>query len=393
MIWLTLFLALLTTPLRADELMVHGYSYLVGTSETGPRGVNSLSSPNMLMSTWDHPFTKSQTLHMQLMLTAERWTLPDAGYPELLQVGESRGDGSAYIDYQHPHSSPIMGIGVADTIELGDSNHTLELSFAPRGPSSDGPIAFMHRVTGAEYNPDAPLGHHIGQDVGHISSTVAGAALEIFSNKWEVSAFNGDEPQPTKVDLPIGPINSFAARWTHTWSEEWQAMASWAYVTGSHHHGDEDAHALSTSEPSQVEQRTSASVYWSRELAGWHVYDTLIFGELDTRSSDTTQVSFLDEFVFQRLNHAWWGRVEVLQRLPEELAIDTNVANQDSPRWVKAITLGFTQRIADLGEAELKAGVSATLDVVPKDFEADYGAWPMTGRIFLQLTGMKMWQL
>lgn len=365
-----------------DHFMIHGYVYAVGTSESGPRGVNSLSSPNMLMATWDHSVSESQTLGVELMLTAEKWTLPAAGYPELLQVGEAHADGSPYIDYQHPHSSPIMELSLYDEFQLDDDNQ-LRVSFAPRGASSDGPVAFMHRVTGAEYNPDAPLGHHIGQDVGHISSTVAMITFDHRDETFEVSAFNGDEPQPTKVDLPLGPLNSMAFRWTHTWSDDWKTMASWAVVRGWHDH---EAMRATT-------QRTSASAYWDHQWDQLHVYNTFIFGELDNNSSGTTQLSFLDEFVFKVKNHAYWGRVERLERLTEELALSPSVANPEHARWVSALTLGFTQRIYDFGDSELRAGISGTLDFVPKDFESDYGAWPMTGRLFVQLTGMKMWAL
>jgi hypothetical protein len=368
-----------------DHFMLHGYAYMVGTTETGPRGVQSLSAPNMLMAMWDRSITQSQTLGVNLMLTAEKWTLPAAGYPELLQVGESHSDGSPYIDFQHPHSSPVMEISLYDEFQLSEDDK-LKLSFAPRGPSSDGPQAFMHRVTGAEYNPDAPLGHHIGQDVGHISSTVATISFEHRDDLFEASGFNGDEPQPTKVDLPMGPINSMGLRWTHTWSEDLKTMASWAIVHSAHDHGD-------PSEPSerQTFQRTSASVYWDKKVEDLHVYNTFIFGELDSNASDTTQLSFLDEFVLKLQNHAYWGRLEVLERLPEELALSPSVGNPEHPRWVSAMTLGFTQRVWDLKDAELRAGISGTLDFIPKDFQADYGALPMTGRLFVQLTGMKMW--
>jgi hypothetical protein len=43
-----------------------------------------------------------------LMGTTELWTYPRRRYPELLQIGEERSDGSPYIDARHPHRSPIM---------------------------------------------------------------------------------------------------------------------------------------------------------------------------------------------------------------------------------------------------------------------------------------------
>src|SRR5262249_4680426 len=138
-------------------------------------------------------------LGVDVMLTAERWTLPQAGIPEMLQQGEHDENGRPYIDHQHPHSSPLMGLTFSDSLTL---NHDTRLKFfvAPRGDSTDGPIAFMHRTTGFAVNPDAPLGHHLGQDSGHISSTVIGTQLSWYNTRFELSTFNGTEPEPTKVD-------------------------------------------------------------------------------------------------------------------------------------------------------------------------------------------------
>src|SRR5262249_45983389 len=159
------------------------------------------------------------------MGTFERWTFPDRGYPELLQIGETDENGVPFIDAQHPHSSPIMGLTLSDTIRLETSREKdyLKFFFAPRGESTDGPIAFMHRPSGMA-NPDAPLGHHVGQDVGHISSTVIGASLKLGETRIEASTFNGTEPEPDKVDLPLGPPNSYAVRLIEEFSPAVAAM-------------------------------------------------------------------------------------------------------------------------------------------------------------------------
>jgi hypothetical protein len=198
-----------------DQSVISGQFNVFGVFSVvpGPRGTDQFAAPNMFMVDFGKAYGSGQYFSINLMGTTELWTYPRHGYPELLQVGEERSDGSPYIDAQHPHTSPIMGLTLSDTVNIG-SSQTLKLFFSPRGESTDGPIAFMHRDS-ARDNPDAPLGHHVGQDVGHISSTVLGAQLDLGRFLVEGSIFNGNEPVPTQVDLPLGPLNSEALRVTY----------------------------------------------------------------------------------------------------------------------------------------------------------------------------------
>ena len=210
-------------------LMVHGNAFGVSTTEQGPRGRRAITSPNMIMTDIGHQFGDSHFVNLDLMATFEKWTFPERGYPELLQIGENDAQGAPYLDAQHPHNSPLMGLTLSDTIRIGERGTSLKLFFAPRGSSTDGPIPFMHRPTGM-VNPDAPLGHHIGQDVGHISSTVMGGSLKLCDFRFEASLFNGTEPEPTKVNLPLATPNSEAFRIIYEFTPMLQAMASIAYI-------------------------------------------------------------------------------------------------------------------------------------------------------------------
>ena len=184
--------------------MVHGQVFGGGIVQERPRGTSKIFSTSMVMADVGASLGERNYLNLDVMLTAEKWTLPQRGYPELLQIGEDDAQGNPYIDAQHPHNSPLMGLTLSDTITLNSGEGVyFKLFAAPRGETTDGPVAFMHRSTG-KINPDAPLGHHVGQDVGHISSSVIGASLRRRSSILEFSAFSGKEPEPTKIDLPIG---------------------------------------------------------------------------------------------------------------------------------------------------------------------------------------------
>src|SRR6185312_14267064 len=160
--------------------MLHGNIFGTRVWQQGPRGRDAWASTSMVMGDLGTSVGERHYLSAEVMLTAEKWTFPDQGYPLLMQIGEQNSQGTPFIDAQHPHSSPIMGLSFSDTITLENGKDFLKFSFAPRGESTDGPVAFMHRATGM-VNPDAPLGHHIGQDVGHITSTVLAGALKLGS--------------------------------------------------------------------------------------------------------------------------------------------------------------------------------------------------------------------
>jgi hypothetical protein len=274
-----------------------------------------------------------------------------------------------------------MGLTLSDTITLGHDKDNLKVFFAPRGESTDGPIAFMHRPTGM-VNPDAPLGHHIGQDVGHISSTVIGASLKSGTFHFEASTYHGAEPVPTEVDLPIRNPDSYSFRVIDEFSDQWMAMVSFAHITNP--------------EPDQPEvtseDRYSTSVYYNRDLSnGWKFYDMLVFGLVTHYDNTSTLSSFGEEFLFRGDRPRIWGRIEVLQRTASELEV-MYLPENDPPHWVTALTLGYTHKLADLSGMELGLGASGTVDFVGS-FKDAYGGNPWTGKVFLQLGGMGMWDL
>ena len=357
--------------------MLHGNVFGARIWEQGPRGRDAWASPSMVMGQLGTS-VGHQYLSADLMLTAEKWMFPDQGYPLLTQIGEVNSQGAPFIDAQHPHSSPIMGLTFADTISLGAQNDYLKLSFAPRGESTDGPVAFMHRATGM-VNPDAPLGHHIGQDVGHISSTVIAGALRLGDTRYEISGYHGSEPSPESVDLPVGKPDSVSFRLIEQLGAGWTAMASAARVN-----------APEPGLPVAFETRYSASAYWVRPLADeWTFYDTFIYGTVTQFDHADRLSSFAEEFLFQGDRPRIWGRLEALQRTPAELGIAS--ANPDSGEWISELTLGYTHRLVSWQGAELGLGGSVTKDLLAGEFVGSYGGNPWTGKIFLQLAGMKMW--
>ncbi len=360
--------------------MIHGNAFVVQNYAEGSRGRNLFSVPNMVMADVGHSYG-NQYFNTDLMLTFERWTFPKSGNPLLLQIGERNEEDKAYVDSQHPHSSPIMGLTFSDTISMGTEKDYLKIFFAPRGQATEGPIAFMHRPTGM-VNPDAPLGHHIGQDVSHITSTVIGGSMAIDKIQLEVSTFNGKEPEPAKVDLPMGALNSFAARLGYQFADSVFAMAS----------------ASEVSDPEVNDQtlkkvwRYSGSIYTKHKGRNqWYFENALIYSHINNYDHISALRSVNEEFWIHQNEspHQYWGRLEFVERTAAQLAIDGAV-DIDRPKWVTAITTGYTYKI-DLGDGfDSGIGASITKDFLPSAFKEAYGGDPLSAKVFLQITGMKM---
>ena len=373
------------------HVMLHGNAFAGGAVLQGHRGKDSLFSTQMLMANVGRTLGDRHFVNLGVMGTFEKWTLPESGYPLHLQTGEANAAGRPYVDAQHPHSSPIMGLTLSDTIRLGgeSSRDYAKLFFAPRGQTTDGPIAFMHRPTGTAH-PDAPLGHHVGQDLGHITSTVLGGSVRIKKVGLELSGFNGAEPTPESVDLPIGSLNSAAVRLIAYLSDKYLAMASFAYVEAPHpdeHHAAGiapafDAHVTRA-------RRYSASAYSKHELGGAAFYNMVLYGAVATSGTRTERHSFAHEALWDAGRWGLFSRAEALQRVPGELLLpDTRPL---SSRWVGALTLGGSRVLKDFGPVKLHAGLSATQTVLPAEFRSAYGGNPLTGRVFVRLSGMRMW--
>ncbi len=372
---------------------VHGNAFFVGIQQSGTRGRDDWASPNHVSANLGHTVGEFHFLNVNTMLTAERWTFPGSGYPHVLQMGETKDNHRPYIDAQHPHSSPIMGLTLSDTIRLDwSSDDTLRVFFAPRGASTDGPIAFMHRPT-AILNPDVPLGHHIGQDSGHISSTVLGAALTSQELSLELSAFNGAEPHPSEIDLPMDVPNSLAARLSYTFGESFVASGSFAYVDEPHPHPHTASPALAlVSGYDPYEHVTKMN---RLSLSGYHqwivsdtltIYNTLIFGNLRTFGLNASKNSVTHELLLRSLPHHVWTRAEWLERAPAELGI-RNLPDPYRDRRVGAFTLGYTYMIYDFGPVQFAGGVSGTKSFLNGEMISSYGENPWTGKAFIQLSG------
>lgn len=366
-----------------SNLNFHINQYMIGITESGPRGRTAFSAPNMFNLTFQQIISSCDSVKVDWMGTTDKWTTPQDGTPELLQTGEANKEGKPYLDAQHPHTSPVMGLTFAVVHCLSKNNdNKFTLSFAPRGEATAGPQAFMHRPS-ADGNPNAPLGHHL-QDVFHIMSTVLAAKLEF--GKWTISGslFSGQEPSPSEVTLDMHKFDSGGLSISRKFSDKFTVGGSVANVLETHR-----APIGQTPEAPARNTILNAWFYTNHKFKSSTLNTSVIVGQSNEEGRQLN--SFLSELNYKfgdlEKNHVF-SRFEVLQRTPEELEVNV-VGDAKNPVWVKALTLGYEKNISNKKGISIFAGGSATRSFVPSSFITTYGNSPLSAEIHLRIRFMK----
>jgi hypothetical protein len=349
--------------------MIEGNQYLMHTTSTGPRGKSGFSAPNMMMVMVDKKTSDRNTLEIMGMLTTDLWTVPRNGTPELFQTGEANAVGTPYLDAQHPHSSPIMGLTFSDILRFGSNGQNkITFIFAPRGEATAGPESFMHRPS-AQGNPDAPLGHHM-QDVFHIESNVK--AVKIDYGRWTVegSTFSGRESSPAQVNLPLPPADSYGFRTNYRVNDNVTVGGSYARV-----------HAVDlANNPQRIAEDERVYAAWiqtTNVIRNGTLRTATIWGQNNNRTSGERLNSFLEEFMYELGKNNFYGRLELVQRTPEQLEIQVT-DGKSGAKWIKAFTLGAEREVFSTPNTKSYAGLAFTKYAVDRQFQAAYGKDPFT---------------
>jgi hypothetical protein len=382
-------------PSPRTNLHLHFNAFAVGSTTSGPRGRDAISSPNMVMATLDHKFGERHTVRVNFMGSAELWTSPRDGFPLIFQTGEANAEGKPYVDAQHPHSSPVMGLTFDDMMALGkDRDKKLTIYFGPRGEAA-GPAAFMHRESAAG-NSNAPLGHHVAQDVRHIVSTPIGVRFESGTTRVDGTIFSGVEPQPAKVNLDVHRPDSYAISVSRCVAPGLDVGLAYANVLAIHH---DVATALAAApgyeEPDHPagpvrEQSFTAWAATSHELGGGTLSTTTILGRVLDRSEHRTLNSLLAEAAYELQKNRFYGRLEVVERTPGQLEISIVDESLPAKKAVLAATVGYERKLLDRNGLQLYGGAAYTKSYAPAEFRKAYGGNPNTLQVQFRLEGMRM---
>jgi hypothetical protein len=341
------------------------------------------------------PFRRGE-LDVRAMLSAEP-SMGPRGYPLLLQTGESADGETPLYDRQHPHDL-VMEFGATYTLPI-DTALSVFAYVAPVGGPAFGPVPYVHRA-GGNGVLRAPISHH-SQDASHITYGVI--TLGVVSErrlKFEVSAFNGREPDQRRWDVEPPRFDSYAVRVGANIGRNWTAQASVAQVASP-----ERLH------PGIDAVRSSASVTHNVALASGRWQTTLVFGTSKTKRTtipvpearrrfsapvlqhylslveqsgipedslllffpERKQPAFLIESVYER--GGWTAALRLEQASKAELFPPGDARHSQVFRVARG-EASLARDILRTGVGPIGVGFSVSSPFVKRDLESEYGNQP-----------------
>jgi hypothetical protein len=332
-------------------------------------------------------------LMLRGMVSAEPWTTPNGGFPELFQTGEAY-KGRPIIDAQHAHDL-FMELAAAYTLPVSEKI-SINLYGGPVGEPALGPVAFMHRPSASEI-PAAPLGHH-WQDSTHIAHGVFTAGVTAGRLKIESSIFRGAEPDENRKDIELGKLDSYSGRLWFTPTPDWTMQVSYGYLT--------HPEAL---EPGNL-KRWTASIHHNHSWEDGNWANSLIWGRNSEEHGKSnaylleSTVNFKDKnYLFTRLElndkigllqDNVFGRrgLVVDHHAGESGAGDASEDHSLAEQWnrVGAFTFGGVRDIVASEKLRVGIGADVTFYHVADNLKGLYGSSPTSFQIFLRFRPGKM---
>jgi len=290
-------------------------------------------------------------------MSTDPFTVGKAGYPELLQTGESYR-GEPLHDRQHPHDL-FMELAALYDVPV-TSSVGVEMYAAPVGEPALGPVAYPHRPSAAA-DPFAVLGHH-WQDATHISYGVATVGLFTHDVKLEGSIFNGREPDETRTNFDFRTLDSYSGRLTVNPASSWSLSASYGYL--------KSPEQLT---PTIAQHRMSASVLFDRPFNGKGEWSTaVVYGA--NLYSDSPQLSNsvdVETTVDLDGRNSLFTRFEYVNKDAHDLAL--GAAPPAEQFDVGSGNVGYTREILHTIGIAIGAGGVLTVDLIPSTLRAYYG--------------------
>lgn len=349
-------------------LMGHGALFGGYVKMNGPRGDEIAYAPNMVMVMVERDAGSRTFLRFSGMFSADAATVGGAGYPLLLQTGET-WNGAPLKDHQHPHN--VFSELSVDAVHALGERVAFSVYVAPVGEPALGPPAYVHRPVGLN-NPLAPIGHH-WQDATHISFGVVTAGLQTRAWQVEVSTLNGREPGENRAEILPPEFDSVSGRVSVNPAPSLALQASHGYLRSPEaEHPEHDA------------WRTSASAVWAGHSSGDRVLDAaLVWGRNRTEGQNLDSWLLEGEWGRERAGIAF-TRLEYVEKSAEELVLPTSYGpNRLFP--LRQATLGLVYALPLGGALSWGIGGQVVLSAVPDDLGPVYGDGPGGWTAFLRV--------
>ena len=369
--------------LGAWTLMLHGSAFLQYDRQGGARGDDQVALLDWAMLAASRPLAGGR-LHLRGMLSTDPWGVGSAGYPLLLQTGESNRRVPLH-DHQHPHD---LFMELAALYERAVArNLGFSLYLAPVGEPAVGPVAFPHRPSAAD-DPLAPISHH-WQDGTHITFGVVTAGVFTYGVKLEGSWFNGREPDErrTGFDYAGRKLDSYSVRLTGNPGPRWSVSAWYAYLKSPEGiRPDESLHRIGAA--ALTTQALGERATWS---------SALIYGANAQIGTDRLASSvLLESTVDLDGTNALFGRAEYVEKTAEDLVIPA--ASPTTQYDISALALGYMHGLGTKAGLAIGVGMRGSVNFVPASLAAVYGSRTPAGfAVYVRLrpsgtreTGMMM---
>ena len=357
--------------LGAWTLMLHGSAFLQYDRQGGARGDDQVALLDWAMLAASRPLAGGR-LHLRGMLSTDPWGVGSAGYPLLLQTGESNRRVPLH-DHQHPHDL-FMELAALYEAAVG-KNLGVSLYLAPVGEPAVGPVAFPHRLSAAD-DPFAPISHH-WQDGTHITFGVVTAGVFTRGVKLEGSWFNGREPDENRTDFDYGGrrLDSYSARVSVNPGPRWSVSGWYAFLKSPEQlHPDESLHRFGVS--ALTTQPFGKDGRWASALI-WGANDPLGSGRV---SNSVALESSID---LDRMNTIF-GRAEYVRKSAEDLVVPAAPAGATYD--VAALALGYRRTVGTLAGLAAGVGARGSVNFVPASLQPEYGSRTPVGlAVYLEL--------
>jgi hypothetical protein len=344
--------------------MTHGYIDVVHDQQNGPRGGEKDFSESMLMVMAQHA-AGAGTLTLRSMVSLDP-AMGGAGYPLLLQTGETANGVTPLVDRQHPHNLFMELAGVYSQ-PVGEGTSVFLYLGYPGEPAL-GPATFMHRLSGMD-DPAAPITHH-WLDSTHITFGVATAGVNRGPFKIEGSIFNGREPDQYRWTFDPLRLDSWSGRFSWNPGRDWALQTSYGYI-----------HSPEQLTPAVNQRRTTASATYNRPFARGNWQTTFAWGRDDNAPGHKLDGLLLESAV-NLGRHTVFTRVENVQK--DELFLAPGLLDGRVFR-VSEATLGYVYDIPVARHLALGLGLIGTVNIVPSTIRVFYGDDPAGYMPFVRL--------
>jgi hypothetical protein len=337
-------------------LMFHENAFLQYVHESGARGADQAGSINWAMAMAQRDLGSGR-VGFRGMLSAEPWTIPGCGYPDVLQTGEQCQGGRIH-DRQHPHNLFMEVSAAYDTRLAG--NVRWQVYGGPAGEPALGPVAFPHRLS-AMPNPLAPITHH-WFDSTHITFGVVTGG--VYGKRWkaEGSVFNGREPDEHRAGFEFAPLNAASGRF-------WLLPTSHLALQVSAGHLPE-AEASPTGGPRNDVNRVTASATYHRSLGERGIWATMVGWGRNSELGHVSNALLWETSWTRDQRHTLFGRFEAVGKPAQDLV----VPEPPDAFTVTKLQGGYSRYMSAWKGFQPGLGAGLGLGIVPASLTATYGS-------------------